>query len=102
MPEGQLLVWNVKEGWAPLCEFIGVDVPPTPFPRSNDTDAFNASVKAWNRGLVVTAMVAGSVVAAGAAVLAGRTESNLDAGKQRSGGASRSGWSDMWRPRAQR
>ena len=28
---------NVREGWAPLCEFLGQPVPDTPFPHVNDT-----------------------------------------------------------------
>jgi hypothetical protein len=36
--EGDVLVFNVKEGWPPLCKFLGVDVPQnTPFPNVNDT-----------------------------------------------------------------
>jgi len=34
-PQDQLLVYNVKQGWKPLCEFLGVDVPDVPFPRLN-------------------------------------------------------------------
>jgi len=37
IPADQLLVWEVKEGWAPLCKFLDVPVPDTPFPRVNDT-----------------------------------------------------------------
>ena len=33
--EGKLLVFNVKQGWGPLCEFLGVPIPDTPFPRVN-------------------------------------------------------------------
>lgn len=33
----RLLIFNVKEGWAPLCDFLGVAVPQEPFPRTNDT-----------------------------------------------------------------
>jgi hypothetical protein len=33
----RLLVYEVKEGWGPLCEFLGVEVPDKPFPRLNDT-----------------------------------------------------------------
>lgn len=29
----RLLVFNVKEGWAPLCRFLQVEVPARPFPR---------------------------------------------------------------------
>ncbi|XP_031559252.1 uncharacterized protein LOC116295545 [Actinia tenebrosa] len=35
IPRDQLLVYNVKEGWKPLCEFLGVEVPDVPFPRVN-------------------------------------------------------------------
>ena len=27
----------MKEGWGPLCKFLGVAEPSTPFPRVNDT-----------------------------------------------------------------
>ncbi|KAJ9612431.1 hypothetical protein H2200_004028 [Cladophialophora chaetospira] len=36
VPKGQLLEYNVKEGWGPLCAFLGVDVPDTPFPNLNE------------------------------------------------------------------
>ena len=35
IPAEKLLVFNVKQGWKPLCEFLGCDVPSTPFPREN-------------------------------------------------------------------
>jgi hypothetical protein len=35
IPQDQLLVFNVKQGWKPLCEFLGVEVPDVPFPRRN-------------------------------------------------------------------
>jgi len=38
VPADRLLVWEVKEGWEPLCKFLGVPVPDEPFPRVNDTD----------------------------------------------------------------
>uniref|UniRef100_H2ZPT8 Sulfotransferase n=1 Tax=Ciona savignyi TaxID=51511 RepID=H2ZPT8_CIOSA len=34
-PKDKLLVFNVKEGWKPLCDFLGVPVPDKPFPRKN-------------------------------------------------------------------
>lgn len=41
VPADRLLVYDVKEGWEPLCRFLQVDVPvDTPFPRVNDTAAF--------------------------------------------------------------
>ena len=35
IPAEKLLIFNVKQGWKPLCEFLGCDVPSTPFPRVN-------------------------------------------------------------------
>ena len=36
VPPERLLVYDVKEGWAPLCDFFGVEVPNKPFPHLND------------------------------------------------------------------
>lgn len=38
MTDDRLLVYEVKQGWEPLCEFLGVSVPDTPFPRVNSRD----------------------------------------------------------------
>jgi hypothetical protein len=40
IPADRLLVYQVKEGWEPLCEFLGVPVPDEPFPRTNDRSEF--------------------------------------------------------------
>ena len=40
IPAGRLLVFNVAEGWEPLCRFLDVPVPAAPFPRSNERDEF--------------------------------------------------------------
>jgi hypothetical protein len=37
IPPERLLVFDVAEGWEPLCEFLGVPVPDHPFPRVNDS-----------------------------------------------------------------
>ena len=37
VPPERLLVYDVKEGWTPLCDFLGVEVPDRPFPHLNDT-----------------------------------------------------------------
>ncbi len=36
----RLLVWNVAEGWGPLCEFLELPVPDVPLPRINDRTEF--------------------------------------------------------------
>ncbi len=41
VPPERLLVYNVKEGWAPLCRFLEVPVPQaSPFPYLNDSKTF--------------------------------------------------------------
>ena len=35
VPPERLLVFDVREGWAPLCDFLGVEAPGGPFPRLN-------------------------------------------------------------------
>ena len=37
VPSDQLLVFDVREGWGPLCKFLDVPVPNIPFPNINDT-----------------------------------------------------------------
>ena len=36
----RFLVYNVKEGWGPLCDFLGKEVPDREFPRNNDRATF--------------------------------------------------------------
>jgi hypothetical protein len=40
VPADRLLVWSVGEGWEPLCEFLELPVPDTPFPHLNDSKVF--------------------------------------------------------------
>ena len=42
----RLLVFDVAEGWAPLCRFLGVPEPEGPFPKVNTTDEFKAMMAA--------------------------------------------------------
>lgn len=42
IPAERLLVYQVSEGWEPLCEFLGRPVPDEPFPNVNDRAAFRA------------------------------------------------------------
>jgi hypothetical protein len=45
IPAERLLVFNVAEGWAPLCRFLDVPVPDVPFPRMNSTEQFWKTVR---------------------------------------------------------
>jgi hypothetical protein len=40
LPADRLLVFTPSDGWGPLCDFLGVPVPATDFPRSNARDEF--------------------------------------------------------------
>ena len=33
-----MLIFNTKQGWKPLCDFLGVPVPVVPFPQKNARD----------------------------------------------------------------
>jgi hypothetical protein len=43
IPTSRLLVYEVKDGWDPLCRFLGVASPTEPFPRTNHRAEF------WDR-----------------------------------------------------
>jgi hypothetical protein len=45
VPTDKLLVYEVKEGWGPLCEFLGVEVPEEPFPHLNDSAVFQRRIR---------------------------------------------------------
>jgi len=56
VPADRLLVWDPKEGWEPLCEFLELPVPEQPLPHVNDTENFQknlimgpaiAAINAW-------------------------------------------------------
>jgi hypothetical protein len=68
-PPERLLVFEVADGWEPLCAFLGVPVPDHPFPRLNDAAAMRrllTGVRWGTRALPV-------VGALGAGALARRT-----------------------------
>ena len=44
-PPEKLLVFDVSQGWAPLCAFLDVPIPDVPFPHVNDTAQFQSVVK---------------------------------------------------------
>ena len=47
IPAERLLVFEVKEGWAPLCKFLGVPEPEGEFPNVNDTE----QMRQWIGGM---------------------------------------------------
>ena len=37
VPKEDLLVWNLKDGWEPLCKFLDKPIPEGPIPHDNKT-----------------------------------------------------------------
>jgi hypothetical protein len=48
-PPEKLLVYEVSQGWEPLCKFLNKPVPDVPFPHVNDTEEFRKRVVSFNR-----------------------------------------------------
>jgi hypothetical protein len=46
LPNSRLLVFEVSQGWEPLCKFLGVPVPGSPFPRVNSREEMQAMITA--------------------------------------------------------
>ncbi len=60
-PPEKLLVFEVSEGWEPLCRFLGKPIPDVPFPRINDGESFKTNyVQLANR--IGYAILAGVIV----------------------------------------
>jgi len=53
VPASNLLVFEAKDGWEPLCSFLGVPVPAVPYPRANDTEEFQSHVNGVGRAGIV-------------------------------------------------
>lgn len=44
IPAARLLVYEAGQGWGPLCDFLGVPVPSTPYPSENSRAVFMSRV----------------------------------------------------------
>ncbi len=62
VPPDKLLIFTVDQGWAPLCKFLGVPVPESPFPNVND----RAQMKKMIAGMTMGAYVILGALAAAA------------------------------------
>ena len=64
VPKDRLLVYEVSEGWRPLCSFLGVEIPENqPFPHLNDAAEFQARIRKGKRNLWIIAFtIVGTVV----------------------------------------
>ena len=72
IPANRLLVFEVKLGWEPLCQFLCVPVPEEPFPHLNDTQSYvdrlgrmkRFSIIIWTVAIAVLVVVVLVVVVA--------------------------------------
>lgn len=56
VPVDRLLVYDVKEGWEPLCTFLGVPVPTDkPFPHLNDRILMQRAMR-WGPAVIFAAL----------------------------------------------
>ena len=59
VPPERLLVYEVKEGWEPLCAFLGVEAPADQaFPHLNDGETFRKMIR--RRTALATAALFGA------------------------------------------
>lgn len=71
VPKERLLEYEAKDGWGPLCAFLGVEEPGVEFPMGNDAGNFKTVVRrldwirVWEvvrvRGLVGLGVLVGGV-----------------------------------------
>jgi len=50
IPQDRLLVYEAAQGWAPLCQFLGVPAPAAPFPRANSREEMKTMMASQGGG----------------------------------------------------
>jgi hypothetical protein len=50
VPPPRLLVYSADQGWEPLCAFLGLPVPATPFPKVNERPTIQRVIRGMTRG----------------------------------------------------
>ena len=51
----EVLVFNVKQGWEPLCHFLGKEVPQRPFPNMNNETMFTTDLDFFRKIMISVA-----------------------------------------------
>ncbi|KAL1863869.1 hypothetical protein Daus18300_008018 [Diaporthe australafricana] len=69
VPADRLLEYNVGDGWAPLCEFLGEDAPAAPFPFTNTISDFQHGLRGRNNRKLRDAIVKALVLVLGMACI---------------------------------
>ncbi|BCG79260.1 hypothetical protein MesoLj113b_28020 [Mesorhizobium sp. 113-3-3] len=67
-PPHRLLIHNGTEGWAPLCDFLGVALPDEPLSNLNDRETIKKIIRDIIKGSYI---MLGLAIAAVAAMVAG-------------------------------
>ncbi len=70
IPAGRLLVYSVRDGWGPLCAFLGVSEPEEPFPRENDRATFRRRQQVALSQVLIPRVLALAAIATGLALAA--------------------------------
>lgn len=68
VPQENLLEFRAQDGWGPLCEFLGEEIPDEPYPRTWDKDQLvkQAAIMWWiGVGSAVLQIMGPVTVAAG-------------------------------------
>lgn len=63
-------MYEVSQGWGPLCDFLGKPVPQEPFPRVNDTAEFQQMINTQEKVIKVLTYAVPAVAAVMVAGLA--------------------------------
>jgi hypothetical protein len=53
VPADRLLVYDVREGWEPLCKFLGKPIPSEPVPHLNKKENFKTMLAELMKGNMV-------------------------------------------------
>jgi sulfotransferase family protein len=76
VPADRLLIYEITEGWDPLCRFLDTPVPDTPFPHLNDGESFRRFIRRMRTvSIAVPVLLMAAPVATVAAIAAKRRAS---------------------------
>lgn len=64
VPPEKLLIFSVDQGWEPLCNFLGVPVPATPFPNVNDRAEVKKTIADFTKGAYIILTIGAVLLAA--------------------------------------
>jgi hypothetical protein len=54
VPPERLLNYELGSGWAPLCEFLGKEIPKENFPHLNETEVLRARIAEFEREMLIS------------------------------------------------